>query len=365
MTRRIRTCGYLGICVAALCGLATAPPALATNFTITGQAKRPAWSGWWWPDSASKSYHLYDMGSTFAPLSKYGQWTGSTLALAWETANHQIENSAARNASWQGHCDGWAISSLLYPEPTRAVVAQGPAGQSGPVRFEPGDVKGLLAALWSGYDWRNSNSAGGTDLDAEWLHRFLLFFLAQNQAGVVFNVPDQPGAVWNFPCDGFKMTGTTDPSDPSRTNIAVELSMASDAVLDATDGSPSPNYLGRIPKLVAGTGKSYTYTYTVTGGDPRAWAGNDVQGMTAAWTGPSVTQHPTWVFCPFLGTNASGSPSPPSYVTSRHHPYAGPDFRMPTTDWTFRTLVEGLMKVSSGQLNAWRSGDYLVTPAGP
>jgi hypothetical protein len=339
-------------------------PAHATDFTIAGQAQRPAWSGWWWPDSASKQYHLYDTSGPFAPLSKYGQWTGSTLALDWETANHQIADSADPNASWQGHCDGWSISSLLYPEPTRAVAAQSLQGSSGPVRFEPGDVKGLLAALWSGYDWRNNNSAGGSDLDAEWFHRFLIFFIAQNHEGLVFNIPDQPGAVWNFPCDGFKMAGKTDPSDPNRTHITVELQMASDAVLDATDGDPSPNYQGRIPKLVAGTGKSYTYTYSVTGGDPTAWAGNDIAGMTAAWTGQSATRHPTWVFCPFLGTNASGSPSPPYYVTSRHHPYAGPDFRMPDTDWTFRTLVEGLMKVSSGQLSAWRSGDYLVTVAG-
>jgi hypothetical protein len=321
-----------------------APPS-SCSFTLTIKnnlpRNHPIWSGPWWPDNPQNSPKLYEkIGGVyyngFAPLAKFDQWTGTQYST-WERGHHGQPSAAT--AGWQGHCDGWSVSSILYREPIRAVVATN-RRSSQQVRFEFYDVKGLLAALWNGYSW-DKNSAGGiktkADLHALDFHKFLLFYLKENKEALVVNLTEEFGAVWNFPCDGFTMTGTPDATTPGRCKIKVKLNCAGDGV-DET-------FLGKQQYV---NDKTTTVSYSYMGKNPQS--SND-PGSSADWDNPEL--HPWWTFCPIF--NTSGSPSPPSGTNFRHHPYA---------DDSFRKLVEGLQAVASGASNSWSSGDLSVTVAG-
>jgi hypothetical protein len=312
------------------------PPSKSpATFSLEKHTTRPVWSGFWWPTDPAKAPHLFDSSG---PLDKYDRWAGTTTRATEQTRH----SSPGVQAGFQGHCDGWSVSSVLYNEPVRAVAANRKGNwlsSSVDVRFETGDVKGLLAALWSGFVWNNQpsggGSAGGLDpnaLNAADFHKFLLFYISENNEPLVVNLSPVAKAVWNYPCDGFKMSGTQ-VAGTSDWNVTVNLNCADDAVL--------ASYIGR---------QSYNVTasYTVTAKDPQNWK---EPGLTAKWNNPG--SHPWWIFCPIL--NTSGSPKPPTSSSPEyHHPYADDDFRL---------RVEGLYQVSSGKADSWNSGDFSVTVA--
>lgn len=307
------------------------PSPTRTPFSISIHNTRPIWSGSWWPESKEYTYHLYGKSG---PLAKYDKWTGSASKTEeWEQAHHSKPSEEA--SGFQGHCDGFSVSSILYPEPKRAVLAR--KGSSSPVRFGHGDVKGLLAALWEGYAWESSKRAAGGrgsgDLSALDFHKFLLFYIFQEKEALVVNIAEDPGAVWNYPCDGFCMVFQPDKKAPNRWNVSVTLDLANDDV--------QPDYLGRKPH-------SYSVEYWVSGKDPADWKSGKLTGQ---WK--KMDQHPWWIFCPIL--NTGGPPeAPPVSDPIRHHLYA---------DTTFKRLVEGLALVSGGQSNKWQAGEYEITVA--
>ncbi len=53
---------------------------------------------------------------------------------------------------WTGICDGWASASILFPEPTRAVVLNG-------VTFSVQDIKALLSLVQTSAPWRTVSLA--------------------------------------------------------------------------------------------------------------------------------------------------------------------------------------------------------------
>ena len=314
------------------------PPSKApATFTLQKQTTHRVWSGFWWPTDPQRSPHLFDSPG---PLDKYDSFVGTTTRTMEQT---QHSSPGASMAGYQGHCDGWSVSSVLYNEPVRAVVASKTRWLVLPVnqRFEPGDVKGLLAALWNGFVWGKDSgggAAGGirdpSDLQAVDFHKLLLFYISQNNLPLVVNLSPDFGPVWNYPCDGFKMTGTQ-VAGTSNWNITVDLDCADDAV--------DWNYIGR---------KAYTdnirASYTVTAKDPQNW---QEPGLSAQWSDPG--KHPWWIFCPII--KATGSPQEPLRSSPEyHHPYANADFK---------NLVEGLQQVSSGQTDSWTSGNVSVTVA--
>jgi len=93
------------------------------------------WRGYWW---AYKGLPL--SGTASSPLAKYDRFvrarTGTNPgAQRWENSNHRYHGIV-----WEGHCNGWAASSVLRREP--AYSKRDPV--SGVV-FSVTDQKGILA----------------------------------------------------------------------------------------------------------------------------------------------------------------------------------------------------------------------------
>jgi hypothetical protein len=100
---------------------------ITSSFVESGQASYRPWNGWWWAWNPSGGPTLYDAGG---PLAKYDQVCG-TKAQDWAAGNE------TGGAWWWGHCWGWAIASILLPEPQ-------PATANG-VAFSMDDMKGLYS----------------------------------------------------------------------------------------------------------------------------------------------------------------------------------------------------------------------------
>jgi hypothetical protein len=260
--------------LAALWSVVGARPACAVDFTLAGGAPRPAWSGYWWPFLVTRGWHLYDQTGPFTPLVKYGQATGDFRPLQWER-RYKLTTDPSTN--WWGHCNGWAAATVLEPEPTRPVRA-------GSVAFNTGEIKGLLSALHQGDPvdlfrgrphWNGGNSR--TDLRALDFHRAVLYYLRERNETLIFNTSLKP-EVWNYPAYAFRMTGVTDPRNPSITHITTTLFFADNDV---------------VPHFVGTNSFTRTYTYWVQG-DPRSVNG----GVAAEWTGESISSHPQFVWHP-------------------------------------------------------------------
>jgi hypothetical protein len=264
-------------------------PAYAVNFTLEGGSQKAAWSGYWWPMLYSRGFHLYDESGPFTPLLKYGQATGDMNALAWEKRYKRVSDPSA---TWWGHCNGWAASTVLEDEPTRGVRA-------GDIVLNTGEIKGLLAAChqgdpvdlfsgrphWNGGDWTN-------DLRALTFHRALLYYMRDRQSRLVFNLSVKP-EVWNYPAYWFRMQGTSDWRSPNVTVITVTLSFADDSV--------EPGFIGT-------KGFTRTYSYWVQG-DPQSTNG----AQAADWSGGSENNHPQFVWHPaYQRAHEPGFGEPPT-----------------------------------------------------
>jgi hypothetical protein len=255
-------------------------PAGAVNFRLAANAKQPSWCGYWWPMLTTYGYHLYDQTGRFTPLLKYGQWTGNTQPLAWETKYNMTSDP---NNNWYGHCNAWAAAALMEPDPLYTVQANAAAG--GTLQFQRGETEGLLVAAHM-YDpadvflgARHDQGANYTnDLRALDLHKTLLYYLRDHTSGLVFNLSDQ-AQVWSYPADGFVMTGTTDSRDPGLTHVILQLSFRDDDV--------DPNFTGDQQFFM-------TYNYWVRGSDPQT----STSITSADWEGNSVQHHPQFVWHP-------------------------------------------------------------------
>jgi hypothetical protein len=104
-------------------------------FSGSSRSDSLPWRGYWWPYSRGA---LHSQGRS-SPLGKYDSYvearTGSNPgALEWERDNHRF-----KGLSWEGHCNGWAASSILRPEPRRSM-----RDSTSRVTFSVSDLKGLL-----------------------------------------------------------------------------------------------------------------------------------------------------------------------------------------------------------------------------
>jgi hypothetical protein len=103
--------------------------------TYVADASFRPWRGYWWPYRGRPL-----SGTTNSPLAKWDRFvqnrTGSNPgAAAWENGRHGYSG-----AWWNGHCNGWAASSVLRTQPTSSKTVNG-------VTFTVSDLKGLLAEV--------------------------------------------------------------------------------------------------------------------------------------------------------------------------------------------------------------------------
>ncbi|MGZ5279832.1 MAG: hypothetical protein ACXWC9_07820, partial [Pseudobdellovibrionaceae bacterium] len=104
---------------------------------------RMPFSGYWWP------YSGQEMASgEYSPLGKFDRWHFENLNQVNESSKWEAENHNLQQVSWGGHCNGWAASSILYPEPTAPV-----ADPISKIVFLPSDLKGILASTSFCVNW--------------------------------------------------------------------------------------------------------------------------------------------------------------------------------------------------------------------
>lgn len=99
-----------------------------------------------WPDSGWRQWRdgiawRWQGGDVPSAMEKYDDAfrEGDGQAVQWEVAHHGT-GQGRELGEWWGHCNGWAAAALLQPEPLHAVEHAG-------VRFEVGDIRGLLAEM--------------------------------------------------------------------------------------------------------------------------------------------------------------------------------------------------------------------------
>lgn len=140
---------------------------------ISEDADIKPWRGYWWAYNGRRLSN----GSN-SPMAKYDRFvkarTGSNPgAQAWENSRHRYHG-----INWEGHCNGWAASSVLRPEPVTSKFDE----QSGET-FTVSDQKGLLAEtdycvkiafFGSRYRGPNSNSR---DIGAALFHKTLRYYI--------------------------------------------------------------------------------------------------------------------------------------------------------------------------------------------
>jgi Transglutaminase elicitor len=251
------------------------PPAYALEAEqpprAAAELETKPWSGWWWPASDRAGPSLLTPNS---PLDKYDQYvetaTGDNPATrAWERQTIYFPN-----ASWAGHCNGFAAAALLEPEPTEPRTILG-------ITFTVADQKALLTDYHFGDGVAWSYGADGTVSPADF-HRTLLDWLGTNGKGFVLTYDMGGGEVWSYPVYKFQSEWWMDPDTTGLWRVRTTVWMA--------DMDVPPNFVGLQP-YPGPDGKTFEYTLV---DDPRHPTGGD-------WTGPSAAgrfAHPGQIWYP-------------------------------------------------------------------
>lgn len=84
-----------------------------------------------------------------SPSEKYDVLMGlkdlPLTAANWRDGG-EFFRSHGKVESWMGYCHGWAPASFFMPEPKKKIVV---TAASGPISFNPSDVKGLITLIWA------------------------------------------------------------------------------------------------------------------------------------------------------------------------------------------------------------------------
>lgn len=148
------------------------------------ETEKMPYSGYWWP------YQTLDMGAgPNSPLGKYDSFvqaaTGtSPNSVQWERERHSLDN-----VEWGGHCNGWAASSLLYPDVTRSLWDE----KSKQIIFSS-DIKGMLAEAsfcvdFAFYGMRYNGKEGEDmkDIYPAKFHQVLVYYLKNVKKPIAFD----------------------------------------------------------------------------------------------------------------------------------------------------------------------------------
>ncbi|MES2803652.1 MAG: hypothetical protein V4654_14265 [Bdellovibrionota bacterium] len=141
--------------------------------TLVEDADIKPWRGYWWAYNGRRLSN-----GPNSPMAKYDRYvkakTGTNPgSQSWENSRHRYHG-----INWEGHCNGWAASSVLRPEPKASKFD----AQSG-ATFTVSDQKGLLAetdycvkTAFFGSRYRGSNS-NSRDINAALFHTTLQYYI--------------------------------------------------------------------------------------------------------------------------------------------------------------------------------------------
>lgn len=214
--------------------IAGAPP------VVDGQAATTPWSGWWWPASLRPFTPPYLFQADGA-LAKYDAYVKAGGAPSPDTQGWERQHIVYNDPSlfWAGHCNGWAVSALLEPQPTAPVTTRG-------ITFNVGDQKGLLA------DYHFSDSplweygSSQTALQPADLQRMVITWIGGQHKGFVIDDFTSSDQIESYPVYRFHIVYIPDPLDADKTHVQLTLWMASyhvDANIVGT--TPYPDAAGQ------------------------------------------------------------------------------------------------------------------------
>jgi hypothetical protein len=273
----------------------------------SAQARKPYWSGWWWPGrdhGAGDKKNLYDPGG---PLDKYWAFVqhahGPNLPEPFrsKTASqferelgaagglgHFCTRQSCRMSDSEdfcGHCNGWSVASMMETEPTSFItktivlttVESGVLVTRPPVQivFSPADLKGLLSEMWYRTDPSLKGAgdpSGPKDVTPLQFHGALQTF--QNGAPVGMDIA--PGApIWNYPVYRFERVA-------KKNTLYNKDRISFTTTVTYTDAAPGPDYSGPMREIK----KIYRYTidFSRTPGDHGTW--DDKERPGAVWLVP-------------------------------------------------------------------------------
>lgn len=131
------------------------------------------WRGYWWAYNGRRLSN-----GANSPMAKYDRFVkaregSSPGAQAWENSRHRYHG-----INWEGHCNGWAASSVIRPEPINSKFDE----KSG-MTFSVSDQKGLLAetdycvkVAFFGNRYRGSGS-NPRDIGPALFHKTLRYYI--------------------------------------------------------------------------------------------------------------------------------------------------------------------------------------------
>ncbi len=165
------------------------------TFTYNVPLQHLPWRGYWWP------YHGQPMS---AVLSKYDRYVKSKTGVSPQAASWENTYHLFKDIAWEGHCNGWAASAILRPQPT----AELRDAQSG-IRFSTADQKGLLAevdycSVVAFYGRRYRGDGDIRDIHPDVFHKVLLHYIGALGKPIAMDYM-QAVAVDNHIISGFKM----------------------------------------------------------------------------------------------------------------------------------------------------------------
>lgn len=174
------------------------------------QARQP-WRGFWWP------YKNFTIGPVLSKYDRYVSARGpNPNTYGWERSRHVYEG-----VWWEGHCNGWAASSILRSQPTisRTDSATG-------LVFSVSDQKGILAehdycarATMYGRRYRG----GGDniwDMEPALFHNTILYYIGRLGKPIAMDYR-RDGAVDNHVVSGYGMQIVR--SSPTLLNVITTL----------------------------------------------------------------------------------------------------------------------------------------------
>jgi hypothetical protein len=257
-----------------------------THYTITEgvfeqnlDATAMPFDAYWWPFQGVPL-----AAGPFSPLGKYDaivkRVTGTDpQSSAWELQNHSLTDVA-----WGGHCNGWAASSLLYPEPAAALWDT----SEQKVLFSS-DLKGMLNEAsfcvnlaFYGHRYYGNPGDDLNDIYPDLFHQVLIYYIQNLKKAVAFDYV-RDVSVDNSVITGYKFTIKKRFLDPTKFDVVAELRVH--------------HYeLNRNENVGAAVNYTRTYSYVLeTDGNGTVTGGN--------WTGGD---NPDFLWVPLAQSNCAG-----------------------------------------------------------
>lgn len=168
--------------------------------TTAATAVVEPWRGFWWPYRGSRLSR-----GTRSPLAKFDRFVkargGEGRAQRWEKEHHRYTGK-----KWQGHCNGWAASSILRAQPT--AVKDAASG----VKFSVSDIKGLLAEkdgcvkyAFFGRRYHDEPDDDLQDIYPPLFHQTLLYYLGKLKKPILMD-EERDVEIENRVVSGYEMS---------------------------------------------------------------------------------------------------------------------------------------------------------------